>query len=552
MHSAKEIQLIQARELATITTKSDALVLLRRWRSKSAWLLKQPKIIQLVDHSPDVNKEKTEVPVDYYYKFFGRRPSFCLEIDWKNGLVTDYNPREDIGDGVRKFSNVGGKTLVIKQYPPKDRFVRLTKKKVNAVRDRMANEASFIKQANKEESIIQHFVATVDRGNDEQDFTSRIIMPMVSGKTAGTVFEENLSKCQAIYLVLEMTKTLLSLHNKGIIHGDIKEDNLLIDILDSQHAKVTWIDFGCAYRLDGNGIITTKEECTYWAPERVSPQKKVKPHTNQDVFSYGKMLQTIIENNTALKILTSIYPSLERFIQQALEITPENRPALPAFYAELYTEYLRETDVITLVGLLTTGDGFEQQQAAKQLASRVLSGKDHSIHHATLYAIRGAAHGITRLKELLTSHDTDTKQYATTILNADEALDKLYVETFCHAEVRTLVKLLASEKVIIQRHAVKYLTDRVLQESLTHDDTTLQALRNVHDNHKAHGIFKLRALSASTNQEDIKQNIMKILDAYMAPLVATAFSPRRTNFFRTLLQIHDIEITNPISRLFNG
>src|SRR3990167_1698749 len=86
-------------------------------------------------------------------------------------------------------------------------------------------------------------------------------------------------------LRLALSYTLHALrfmHEHGIIHGDVKPSNLLVD----RNARVKLGDFGIARRLAGDDGSVVKGTTKYMAPEVVSDQfGAVGPHS--DLFSLG-------------------------------------------------------------------------------------------------------------------------------------------------------------------------------------------------------------------------------------------------------------------------
>ena len=331
--------LSQAEELSNMTEQCDAIVLLQKEKKNADWLLSTPKIRQLLEYAP--NASDLEKGTHYYYKLSGRRPSFCLGIDWDSSKVTDFHASDALGKGaygsVRKFSSADGKTLAVKKFPAKDRAVFASEDEIDDYIQEGENEAAFIRQADPKQKFAHHFYGLYkDKGKKKYLYSSRIIMPVVQGELAKTVFKKTLSMRQAVSFILLMTAELISLHEKGIIHGDIKADNVFIDELGS---KATFIDFGISYAVTEPMASTFTDSAEYMAPERIRPQQPLLPHTNQDVFSFGVMLKHLICLNPTLSAVTSVYQSIGIFIPQSLKKTPEERPTLQSFYEKLNAEY---------------------------------------------------------------------------------------------------------------------------------------------------------------------------------------------------------------------
>ncbi|KIJ56371.1 hypothetical protein M422DRAFT_151063, partial [Sphaerobolus stellatus SS14] len=71
-------------------------------------------------------------------------------------------------------------------------------------------------------------------------------------------YASNLVKEEIMVLITEIVYGLEYLHQKGIIHGDIKAANIMID--DDGHARI--IDFGISRILDRTGFAMSSWSCS--------------------------------------------------------------------------------------------------------------------------------------------------------------------------------------------------------------------------------------------------------------------------------------------------
>ncbi len=105
-----------------------------------------------------------------------------------------------------------------------------------------------------------------------------LVMELVQGESLGTVLrrELRLPAIQAVQLLLPLADGLRSAHDKGIVHRDVKPDNILIarDEFGRQQPKL--LDFGIAkvdQTLANEDRKLTQEGVALGSPEYMSPEQ---------------------------------------------------------------------------------------------------------------------------------------------------------------------------------------------------------------------------------------------------------------------------------------
>ena len=170
-----------------------------------------------------------------------------------------------------------------------------------------------------------------------------IIMEYVDGSTIRTKLESGpMTVDDAIKYCIQIGEALHEAHSKGIVHRDIKADNIIIN--SKGQAKV--MDFGLA-KLKGSLKLTrtssTVGTLAYMAPEQIQGGEV---DQRSDIFSFGVLLFEMLtrkfpfrgEHEAALvysivneepesitKYLPEISPEIVHTLAKALEKDPEDR-----------------------------------------------------------------------------------------------------------------------------------------------------------------------------------------------------------------------------------
>ncbi len=135
-----------------------------------------------------------------------------------------------------------------------------------------------------------HIVGVIDAGED--DGRPYIVFEYVEGETLKDRIRRSgmLPVDEALAYAIEITRALASAHGRGIVHRDIKPQNVLID--EEGMAKVT--DFGIARSLDEEGL--TADGRVLGTTDYVSPEQALGHLVNgqSDIYSLGIVLYEML------------------------------------------------------------------------------------------------------------------------------------------------------------------------------------------------------------------------------------------------------------------
>ena len=236
---------------------------------------------------------------------------------------------------------VGGMSYVYKAFDAK-------KKKVVAIKilkEELSIDDEFVRKFKSEalackdirqENVISAF-DVVDEGNMHY-----IVMEYIEGTTLNKYIKQKgkLSNEETINISLQVAKGIRAAHKKGIIHRDIKPQNIVIN--NDGVAKIT--DFGIARAITS----TTKNISVIGTVHYISPEqvRNTKVDFRSDIYSFGCTMYEMItgevpfEGEAPLDIIIShlrnnltaphiknpeVYGSLEKIILKAARMIPMER-----------------------------------------------------------------------------------------------------------------------------------------------------------------------------------------------------------------------------------
>ncbi|MFG2603768.1 serine/threonine-protein kinase [Streptomyces sp. NPDC048514] len=193
--------------------------------------------------------------------------------------------------------------------------------------ERMRREARAAARLDHPAVVNVHDVAVVDG-------RPWIVMELVRGRTLGSALEEGtLDARTAARIGLQVLGALEAAHAAGVLHRDVKPDNVLL----GRYGRVVLTDFGIA-RIEGDtrltdtgGFVGSPE---YIAPERVLGQQ---PGPASDLWSLGVVLYTATEGVSPFR--RSNTPAT---LQSVLNATPAPPAAAAGPLAEVIDGLLRK------------------------------------------------------------------------------------------------------------------------------------------------------------------------------------------------------------------
>lgn len=248
--------------------------------------------------------------------------------------ISHYKILAKLGEGgmgvVYKAEDIKLKRYVALKYLPHHLSIS------NEDNARLLNEAQMTAKLNH-----PHICTIYDI--EEADEEKFIVMEFVDGVTLREKIRKNLlSIDESINYAIQIGEALEEAHSQGIIHRDIKPDNIMIN--NKNQIKV--MDFGIAKLKEGLGVtqtMSTSGTVSYMAPEQLSNSKI---DGRVDIFSLGILLYEMLssrlpfrgEHQAAMmysimneepepinKYLSEVPSEMLHTLNRALEKDPEDR-----------------------------------------------------------------------------------------------------------------------------------------------------------------------------------------------------------------------------------
>ena len=207
-------------------------------------------------------------------------------------LAGRYRVGRPIGEGGAGLVHAAWDTVLARQ---------VALKILRAEADRRPGEAGrFRSEARNAASLSHPNIAQVfDAG--ESGGVAYMAMEFVPGGTLADEISAHgpLSPARAVALALEVSDALSEAHRQGIVHGDIKPQNILVD--ERGHARV--VDFGIAASFgvpDSTGDVEARAATVVGTAAYLSPEQAsgLPPSPLSDLYSLGVVLYEMLAGRT--------------------------------------------------------------------------------------------------------------------------------------------------------------------------------------------------------------------------------------------------------------
>ncbi|MFM9150407.1 MAG: protein kinase domain-containing protein, partial [Solirubrobacterales bacterium] len=201
---------------------------------------------------------------------------------------------------------------------------------VKLMHDSMASEPDQLERFNQEARAVAklsnpNVVAVIDAGED--DGRPYIVFEYVEGETLKQLISRvgALETTEALAYGIEISQALEVAHERGMVHRDVKPQNVLID--STGQAKLT--DFGISRQLDEEGM--TAEGKVVGTTDYVAPEQAMghEVDTRADIYALGVVLFEMLTGDVPFKAANQVGVAMKH-VTEDLPDLQQIRPDLSA------------------------------------------------------------------------------------------------------------------------------------------------------------------------------------------------------------------------------
>ncbi len=203
------------------------------------------------------------------------------------------------------------------------------------VRERFRREAE-----NARRLAHPNIIDVYDHG--DLDDTSFIAMERLVGETLGAVIARGaIPPPRALRLMMQLASGLARAHDLGVVHRDLKPDNIFVVRDQSGHDLVKILDFGIAHsqfdaRLTAKGELFGTPQ--YLAPERIGGEE---PTASSDLYSLGVLFFEMLANRLPFETSDPMRFLVLHIVEAPPDlatIAPKTPPAMSALVMSLLSK----------------------------------------------------------------------------------------------------------------------------------------------------------------------------------------------------------------------
>ncbi len=218
----------------------------------------------------------------------------------------------------------------------------------------------------------------------EDDGRSFIVFDFVQGEVlAGMYFIQLMPWRELLRVVLQVLDALAALHRRGIVHRDVKPDNVIVEKKLGDEVHVTLLDLGCASVPPDRRLTGAPEPAreVYGTGGFIAPEllAGLPPEPRNDLYSVGALMY--------LKLTTQAVPDISA-APEVMEIPPPRAfvPTIPAGVDDIVMRALSDVEA-----------RFQSAEVMAEAIREVIAAEDRAALREAIAAEDRAAGSASRL-----------------------------------------------------------------------------------------------------------------------------------------------------------
>ncbi|HEY3443812.1 MAG TPA: protein kinase [Paludibaculum sp.] len=286
-----------------------------------------------------------------------------------------------------------------------------------------------------------------------------ITMEYVDGRDLKSMLVKGgkMAPATAVKIIRQVLLGLQAAHNEGVVHRDLKPQNIMVDAQD----RVYLMDFGIARSMEAAGM--TRTGALMGTPDYMSPEQAMgeKVDARSDLFSVGVILYEMLTGTQPYESLTVMGTLIKRTKEKATPVR-ELDPTLPQFLSDIVSRCLE----ISLE---------RRYQDASEIVQDLDSSTASTSGSARLAQLQSGG-GASGPRGLLTPGSDFGPRYRIEALLGEGGMGKVY-----KAFDRDLDRTVALKLVRPELAADPVSMDRLKQELLLASRVSQKSILRIHD-----------------------------------------------------------------------
>lgn len=281
---------------------------------------------------------------------------------------------------------------------------------VKILKEELSNDEEFVSRFKREATSIaklshQNIVNVYDVcAENDVNF---IVMEYIDGKTLKQIIKEDgrLNSVKTLDIVFQIAKALSCAHTNGIIHRDIKPDNIMI----TQDKMVKVMDFGIAKVADSRTVTNSNKimgTAHYFSPEQA---KGSYVDCRTDIYSLGIVMYEMVTGKVPYNAESAITIAMMHI--QGSITAPK----------EIFTDIPENINQVILRAMQK--EPIKRYQTAKEMSEVIGAIKENSNYKVI---VNSGIDGATKIMDAVVA--SNIRDDLTTVMSKEEILDKTVFE----------------------------------------------------------------------------------------------------------------------------